>query len=61
MLVKIPMMSLKLTSLKPADNLHILFLVIVTALSAFFLHWLAVPIMFVAYIALSLVFKSKLP
>jgi len=53
------MMSLKLKSLHPAKNIHLLLLVVVGLIAAFLLSWLAVPIVFISYIILSLIFKSK--
>lgn len=60
MLVNLPMMSLKLKSFKMADNIHILTLFAIVLVTAFLLSWLAIPVIFVSYIVLSLIFKNKL-
>jgi CDP-diacylglycerol--serine O-phosphatidyltransferase len=59
MIIPVPMMSLKLKTIRPAANIHLILLVAVGITSAAFLGWLAAPIIFVCYIILSLIFKSK--
>lgn len=59
MLMNVPMMSLKLKSWKPSSNIHLIILILI-ALGAFItISWLAVPVIFVSYIILSLIFKNK--
>ena len=54
-----PMMSLKFGSSDPKDKLPLLLLILVGVAAAFFLQWLAVPLIFIAYIILSLLFIKK--
>jgi CDP-diacylglycerol--serine O-phosphatidyltransferase len=42
-----------------ANNFPRVILVVIGILSAVFLKWLAVPVIFIAYIILSLAFKNK--
>lgn len=56
---KIPMLNLKFEGKSFAANKSRYILVIVGLISAIFLQWLAVPIIFLIYIILSLVFLKK--
>ena len=58
MISKLPLISLKFTDLSFKNNLPKIILISVALVSAIFLHWLAVPVIFVAYIILSLLFKQ---
>ena len=53
-------MSLKVKNLKVKDNMHLYLMVIAGVIFSISLGWLAVPLLFVTYIILSLVFKKKL-
>lgn len=59
MLSNIPIMGLKFQSYKPADNIPKLILLLTGFLGVIFLGWLAVPMIFIIYILLSLVYKTK--
>ena len=59
MVSTIPLMSLKLKNFSVKNNLPIFILLVITIISAFFLQWLAVPVILLAYIALSLFFKPS--
>lgn len=59
MISKLPLMALKFTDLSVKNNLPKYILIIFSILAAIFLQWLAVPVIFIAYIILSLIFKSK--
>lgn len=55
-----PMMSMKFKSKKINENLPQILLVVTGVLMALFFHWLAVPLVFITYIILSVVFKNQL-
>jgi CDP-diacylglycerol--serine O-phosphatidyltransferase len=59
MVSKLPLMALKFKNLSVKDNLLKFLILIFSVLAAIFLHWLSVPIIFIAYIILSLAFKNK--
>ncbi len=60
MVSSIPIMSLKFKDYTLKNNSLKLILVVVAVVCAFALHWLAVPIVFAAYILLSLLFKKQI-
>lgn len=60
MISKVPMMALKFKNLSVKSNFPRFILVAVSIIAALFLHWIAVPVVFVCYIILSLVYKNKL-
>ena len=60
MISNLPMMSFKLKSKKLNENLPQILLVVAGILMALFFHWLAIPLVFIIYIILSLVFKNQL-
>lgn len=60
MLSEIPILSLKFKTFKLSDNLPKLVLVLVAVFSVLFLGWISVPIIFIAYIILSLFFKKSI-
>lgn len=60
MVSNLPMMSLKLKSKKINENLPQILLVVTGVLMAMFFHWLSIPLVFITYIILSLVFKNRL-
>ena len=51
--------ELKIKSKQAKENLPQILLILIAGLSAILLHWLAVPIIFAAYILLSLMFKKQ--
>jgi CDP-diacylglycerol---serine O-phosphatidyltransferase len=59
MVSRLPLMSLKFKTYGLKDNMPKWVLVGVVLLAALFLGWLAVPVAFIAYIALSLLFKKQ--
>ena len=59
MVSKLPLMALKFKNLSVKDNLPKFLIIGFSILAAIFLHWLAVPVIFIAYIILSLAFKNK--
>lgn len=59
MLSNIKFMSLKMHSLGFKENNHVYILIFLSLLSFLILHWIAVPIIFIAYIILSLIFKKR--
>ena len=59
MVSRLPLMDLKFTNLSLKSNLSKYILFIFSVLAAAVFHWLAVPIIFIAYIILSLAFKNK--
>jgi CDP-diacylglycerol--serine O-phosphatidyltransferase len=59
MVSKLPLMALKFKDFSIKNNLPKIILLIAAVLSAVFLGWLAVPVVFILYILLSLVLKNK--
>jgi CDP-diacylglycerol--serine O-phosphatidyltransferase len=59
MVSKLPLMALKFKNLSVKDNLPKYLIVVFSIIAAIFLHWLAVPVIFIAYIILSLAFKNN--
>ncbi|HMG84003.1 MAG TPA: CDP-alcohol phosphatidyltransferase family protein [Ferruginibacter sp.] len=59
MVSNIPLMALKFKDFKPKNNLPILLLAGITLVAGIVLQWFAVPIVFIAYIILSLALKNK--
>jgi CDP-diacylglycerol--serine O-phosphatidyltransferase len=60
MLSNIPFMGMKFKDYTIKNNLPKVILLVVGVISAVFLQWLAVPIIFISYFILSIVNKSKL-
>ena len=60
MISNLPMMSLKFKDYTLKNNLPKIILGTLTIISAIFLQWLAVPVIFIVYILLSLVYKKTL-
>jgi CDP-diacylglycerol---serine O-phosphatidyltransferase len=60
MVSKLPLMALKFKNVTIKDNLPKYIIVLFTVVAAIFLKWLAVPVVFIAYIILSLAFKNKI-
>lgn len=59
MVSKLPIMAMKFKDYSIKNNMPKIILVVIAILSAILLKWLAVPIIFIAYIILSLVLKNK--
>jgi CDP-diacylglycerol---serine O-phosphatidyltransferase len=60
MISRAPMLSMKFSGRKDPQWLPRIILIILTAIAAIFLHWLAVPIAFLFYIIVSLTFKNRI-
>jgi CDP-diacylglycerol---serine O-phosphatidyltransferase len=58
MVSTLPLLALKFKDFNIKNNLPQFILIAIALLAAIFLHWLAVPIVFIAYILLSLAFKK---
>jgi CDP-diacylglycerol--serine O-phosphatidyltransferase len=59
MVSRLPLLALKFKDLSLRNNMPKLILLAATIVSALFLQWLAVPVIFILYIIVSLVFKEK--
>lgn len=59
MVSSLPLMALKFNDFSVKNNLPKIILLLVAVASAVLLKWMAVPVTFLAYIALSLAFKNK--
>jgi CDP-diacylglycerol---serine O-phosphatidyltransferase len=60
MVSNLPLMSLKFKDFSFKNNLPKYLLVIIGIVAAIFLQWLAVPILLVAYVVVSLIFKKQI-
>jgi CDP-diacylglycerol--serine O-phosphatidyltransferase len=59
MVSTLPMMALKFTSLLAKSNWPKFLLIAIALVAGIFLQWLAVPVIFIVYVVLSLLFKPK--
>jgi CDP-diacylglycerol--serine O-phosphatidyltransferase len=59
MVSTIPMMSLKFRDFTIKNNLPKIILALIAAVSIFIFTWMSVPVMILAYVLLSLIFKNK--
>lgn len=59
MVSTLPLMALKFKNFSVKDNLPKIILLTITLVAAFLLQWLAVPVVFIAYIILSLLYQQK--
>ncbi len=59
MVSNLPLMALKFKSLAVKENLPKIMLVLIAVIAGIFLKWLAVPVVFACYIAVSLLFKKN--
>ena len=59
MISKLPLMALKFKDYSIKNNLPKIILLVVAVLSAILFHWLAVPLVFIVYIILSLLYKQQ--
>lgn len=59
MVSNLPMMAMKFKNFSVKNNLGKFIMILFAVLAAVLLKWLAVPVIFIAYIILSLAFKNK--
>ncbi|MFV0605108.1 MAG: CDP-diacylglycerol--serine O-phosphatidyltransferase [Niabella sp.] len=59
MVSNIPMISLKFKSKKVKDNLDKIIMALIAVISAVFFQWAAVPIVFICYVIVSLIFQPQ--
>lgn len=59
MVSRLPMIALKFQDFSVQKNIPKIILLVIGIVAAIFLKWLAVPIIFIAYILLSLAYKNK--
>ncbi|RYY45083.1 MAG: CDP-diacylglycerol--serine O-phosphatidyltransferase [Chitinophagaceae bacterium] len=59
MVSKLPLMAMKFKNLSVKDNLPKIILVVCSVIAVLLLQWMAVPVIFISYIILSLLFKNK--
>ena len=59
MVSNLPIMALKFKDFTLKNNLSKIILVVIALVAALVLQWIAVPVVFIAYIILSLVYKQK--
>lgn len=59
MVSRLPLMALKFNNSSLRSNMPKLLLLVLAIIAAIFLHWLAVPVVFVIYIIVSLAFSNK--
>ena len=59
MVSNLPIIALKFKDYSVKNNMPKIILLAIAVLSAVFLKWLAVPVVFIAYIILSLASKNK--
>jgi len=59
MVSRLPLMALKFKDFSIANNLPKIILLVLAIIAALFLQWLAVPVIFILYIIVSLIFKEK--
>ncbi len=59
MVSKLPLMAMKFTDASLKNNLPKIILLVFSILAVLLFHWMSVPIIFIAYIILSLIFKKK--
>ena len=60
MVCSIPFMGMKFKDYSVKNNLPVVILFVVAIITAIFLQWIAVPIIFISYLILSIVYKNKL-
>ncbi len=59
MISKLPLMALKFKDFTIKNNLPKIILLVIAIVAALLLKWVAVPVVFIAYIILSLLYKQK--
>jgi len=60
MISRIPMLSFKIGGTQDPQTIPRILLLVLSLISVFFLHWLAVPVIFLFYIIISLTFKNRI-
>jgi len=60
MVSRIPMLSFKISGKQDPQQLPRVILIVLSLVSVLFLHWLAVPLIFLFYIIISLAFKNRI-
>ncbi|MBK5269529.1 MAG: CDP-alcohol phosphatidyltransferase family protein [Bacteroidia bacterium] len=60
MVSRLPMLSLKFKDYSLKNNLPKYILIVISIAAAFILHWLSVPVIMLAYVLVSLLFKNKI-
>lgn len=60
MVSSIPILSFKFRDYSIKNNLPRYILLLISVISVFFLHWLAIPFIFIAYVLVSLLFINRL-
>jgi CDP-diacylglycerol--serine O-phosphatidyltransferase len=60
MISKVPMMGMKFSDRTLKNNLPKTILIAVAIISAVILQWIAVPVVFICYVILSLIYKNKI-
>ena len=60
MVSNIPLMSLKFKDISLKNNLPKYILVAIAIVPAIVLKWVAIPVVFIAYVIVSLAFKNKI-
>ncbi len=59
MVSRLPLLAFKFKNVGLKDNLPVYLIIVIGAIAFIFLQWLAVPITFMAYVLVSLLFKNK--
>jgi CDP-diacylglycerol--serine O-phosphatidyltransferase len=57
---RFPVMAMKFSKAAAGQQVPRIILLLIALISFFFLHWLAVPVIFLFYIVLSLIFKNRI-
>lgn len=60
MVSSLPIMSLKFRDFRLQSNLPKILILVIAVVAAILLKWIAVPVVFVAYVLVSLLFKNKI-
>lgn len=60
MVTNIPFMGMKAKDFTIKNNVPQVLLIVIALISVVFLHWISVPVIFICYILLSLLYKNKI-
>ncbi len=60
MVSRVPILSMKMSGKQDPQTLPRIILLLLSLISVIFLHWLAVPVIFLFYIIISLAFKNRI-
>jgi CDP-diacylglycerol--serine O-phosphatidyltransferase len=60
MVSNMPIMSLKFPDYSFKNNMPIIILLVIALLAALFLHWVAVPVVFIMYVLISIINSKKI-